>query len=70
MIQAPRIDPDLLAATPVPAMPTPFRWRSSLLWNADLLVAIGQCNRDKAAALQQDEKRTEIYGQKPDAGGG
>ncbi|WP_425280998.1 Rz1-like lysis system protein LysC [Mixta intestinalis] len=69
MVLSPQIDAELLAPTPVPAMPVPFLWRSSLLWNADLLTALGQCNRDKAAARQQDEQRKRIYGrQAPGAG--
>ncbi|WPM85242.1 hypothetical protein QNH14_02405 [Apirhabdus apintestini] len=69
VVLSPQIDAELLAPTPVPVMPVPFLWRSSLLWNADLLTALGQCNRDKAAARQQDEQRKQIYG-RPDPGAG
>ncbi|WP_455432000.1 Rz1-like lysis system protein LysC [Tenebrionicola larvae] len=69
VVLSPQIDPELLAPTPVPVMPAPFLWRSALLWNADLLTALGQCNRDKTAARQQNEQRKRIYG-RPDPGAG
>lgn len=64
-----RIDDELLAPTPVPPMPEPFSWHNALLWNADLLTALGHCNRDKAAARRQDKERKAIY-VRPDAGAG
>ncbi|MDI8746191.1 hypothetical protein MJM83_29070, partial [Salmonella enterica subsp. enterica serovar Montevideo] len=41
--------------------PQPLTWGASLLWNADLLMALGQCNRDKASVREQETRRKEIY---------
>jgi len=64
------IDAELLAKTPVPVRPAPFTYGASVVWNAALLLALGQCNRDKSDARQQDLKRTEIYGSRPASGDG
>ncbi|WP_458793455.1 Rz1-like lysis system protein LysC, partial [Citrobacter portucalensis] len=37
------IDAELLADTPVPARPAPFTYGASVVWNAALLLALGQC---------------------------
>ncbi|ASG63796.1 Rz1-like lysis system protein LysC [Citrobacter freundii] len=63
------IDAELLAETPVPVRPAPFTYGASVVWNATLLTALGQCNRDKNDARQQDLKRIEIYGRRPASGG-
>ncbi|AXF78866.1 peptidase [Erwinia tracheiphila] len=65
----PAIDAELLTETPVPPRPLPFSYGASVKWNASLLTALGQCNRDKADARQQDLTRTEVYGRRPDSGG-
>ncbi|EAB1947879.1 peptidase [Salmonella enterica subsp. enterica serovar Waycross] len=65
----PAIDTELLTGTPVPPRPSPFSYGASVKWNASLLMALEQCNRDKNDARQQDLKRTEVYGRRPDSGG-
>lgn len=66
----PETDAELTEATPVPPMPQPLTWGASLLWNADLLMALGQCNRDKASVREQETRRKEIYERRPEPGGG
>lgn len=63
------IDAELLEETPVPVRQRPFTYGASVAWGAALVLALGQCNRDKADARQQDLKRTEIYGSRPAPGG-
>ncbi|EAO1206249.1 peptidase [Salmonella enterica] len=67
-VSPPPIDAELTEPTGIPPMPMPFLWRSSLLWNADLLLALGQCNRDKASIREQDNQRKEIYERRPGTG--
>ncbi|HDS4874383.1 TPA: hypothetical protein QHY04_004306, partial [Citrobacter koseri] len=66
VVISPQIDTELTEETPVPAMPLPFTYRASLFWNADLLLALGQCNRDKASIREQDDRRKELYEQRPE----
>ncbi|WP_444853145.1 Rz1-like lysis system protein LysC [Serratia fonticola] len=56
-VNQPKLNPELTASTPVPKVVTPFRWGDSLELNAKLFVALGQCNQDKQAIREIEEKR-------------
>ncbi|QEW34372.1 peptidase [Erwinia billingiae] len=56
-VPQPKISADLTAPTPIPPIPTPLLWQDSLVLNANLLTAIGQCNIDKAAIRKFEESR-------------
>ncbi|WP_418337713.1 hypothetical protein [Serratia fonticola] len=56
-VHPPKINPELTADTPVPKTPTPLLYGDSLVLNAQLFVALGQCNRDKAAIRKIEEGR-------------
>jgi len=48
---------NLTAETPQPAIPEPLTYGASLDLNVSLLTALGQCNIDKAAIRNIEEKR-------------
>ncbi|KFK93600.1 hypothetical protein IV04_11740 [Serratia sp. Ag1] len=56
-VSPPKLNPELTADTPVPKVPMPFRYVDSLELNAMLFVALGQCNLDKAAIREIEDKR-------------
>ncbi|WP_418347340.1 peptidase [Serratia fonticola] len=56
-VYPPKINPELTAATPIPKTPTPLLYGDSLVLNAQLFVALGQCNRDKAAIREIEDVR-------------
>ncbi|WP_419792569.1 hypothetical protein ACN09C_14690 [Serratia fonticola] len=56
-VYPPKINPELTAATPVPKTPTPLLYGDSLVLNAKLFVALGQCNRDKTAIRETESTR-------------
>ncbi|WP_422651166.1 Rz1-like lysis system protein LysC [Enterobacter kobei] len=51
------ISADLTADTPIPRMVVPFTWQASLELNAQLYMALGQCNVDKAGIRKVEESR-------------
>ncbi|WP_418756989.1 rz1 lytic protein [Enterobacter hormaechei] len=53
------ISTDLTADTQIPGMVAPFTWQASLELNAQLYMALGQCNLDKAAIRRFELLRTE-----------
>ncbi|HID8898859.1 TPA: Rz1-like lysis system protein LysC [Enterobacter hormaechei] len=54
------ISTDLTADTPIPGMVAPFTWQASLELNAQLYMALGQCNLDKAGIRSIEERRNAV----------
>ncbi|WP_432814036.1 Rz1-like lysis system protein LysC [Serratia fonticola] len=57
LVNPPKLNPELTADTPIPKVPTPFRYVDSLELNAVLFVALGQCNLDKSAIRKIEASR-------------
>ncbi|WP_442341994.1 Rz1-like lysis system protein LysC [Enterobacter kobei] len=54
------ISTDLTADTPIPGIVVPFTWQASLELNAQLYMALGQCNLDKAGIRSIEERRNAV----------
>lgn len=51
---------DLIADTSPPGMMVPFTWQASLVLNAQLYMALGQCIQDKAGIRKIESNRNEL----------
>ncbi|EPM7484630.1 Rz1-like lysis system protein LysC [Enterobacter hormaechei] len=51
---------DLIADTSPPGMLVPFTWQASLVLNAQLYMALGQCIQDKAGIRKIESNRNEL----------